>query len=50
MGIKSEFKEEVILENKLKYTGQWANNLRHGKGTQIWSDGARYDGFFIKDD
>jgi hypothetical protein len=39
------------LESGAKYNGEWdANNgLRHGKGTQIWPDGSRYDGYWRND-
>lgn len=37
--------------NQILYQGEWdANNgLRHGKGTQIWPDGSRYDGYWRND-
>ena len=44
-----EWREEITHESKVKYTGEWAGTLRHGKGTQIWPDGARYDGYFVRD-
>ena len=27
-----------------KYEGQWKGGMRHGKGTMVWPDGARYEG------
>jgi hypothetical protein len=27
-----------------KYIGEWKNNKKHGKGTQIWMDGSNYIG------
>ena len=44
-----ELRTEVVLPNLVKYIGEWAGEKRHGRGTQIWPDGARYDGFFIDD-
>jgi MORN repeat len=26
------------------YTGQWRGGLRHGNGTMVWPDNARYEG------
>ena len=26
------------------YNGQWKGGLRHGAGTMIWPDGAKYNG------
>lgn len=39
------------LESGAKYNGEWDANtgLRHGKGTQIWPDGSRYDGYWRND-
>ena len=48
-GLAIESREETIHESNVKYTGEWAGTMRHGKGTQIWPDGARYDGYFYKD-
>ena len=39
--------ETVIPGDMIKYTGEWAGEERHGRGTQIWADGARYDGYFV---
>ncbi len=27
-------------------SGQWKNEMRHGYGTQIWPDGAKYEGYW----
>lgn len=34
----------VDLENGIVYTGQWKGRKKHGKGKQVWSDGAYYVG------
>ena len=39
----TKFYENYRIENAL-YTGEMINGLRHGKGVQIWDDGAKYDG------
>mmetsp|Transcript_34735 Transcript_34735/g.45694 ORF Transcript_34735/g.45694 Transcript_34735/m.45694 type:complete len:145 (+) Transcript_34735:102-536(+) len=44
-------KEEQLLDSVVRYTGEWSEaGLRHGKGSQVWPDGARYDGYFINDE
>jgi hypothetical protein len=40
---KSIFVEKARIDNAL-YTGEIVDGLRHGKGVQIWDDGAKYDG------
>ena len=42
---------DLMRENDAKYTGE-LNRMtqeREGKGVQIWSDGSRYEGFWLKD-
>ena len=39
-----EFRPEYTFENGAVYKGQWAVDLRHGFGVQIWPDGAKYEG------
>lgn len=43
--------EEVLQPSLVKYTGEWRTDTgkRHGRGTLIWPDGARYDGYFVND-
>ena len=48
-GLVIEFREQVTLSNGVKYTGQWSGEMRHGLGSQIWPDGAKYDGYFVLD-
>jgi hypothetical protein len=31
-------------ERVVKYTGEWRNYKKHGRGTQIWSNGLKYEG------
>mmetsp|Transcript_5186 Transcript_5186/g.6911 ORF Transcript_5186/g.6911 Transcript_5186/m.6911 type:complete len:109 (+) Transcript_5186:303-629(+) len=45
------YRDEASLEHKVYtyrtgavYTGQWKGGLRHGKGTMVWVDSARYEG------
>ena len=38
-----EFLEENF-ENKSKYDGYWKNNMKHGRGTEVYYDGSRYEG------
>ena len=39
----------IELENGAIYIGQWKNNLRNGRGQQIWSDGSIYQGYWRND-
>ena len=49
-GLEINRQEEVVFPSKVKYTGEWnKNGERHGRGSQIWPDGARYDGYFLND-
>ncbi|XP_037547770.1 MORN repeat-containing protein 3 [Nematolebias whitei] len=34
----------IFSVNGDKYTGEWLNDMKHGKGTQVWKKGAMYDG------
>jgi len=36
-------------KNCVLYSGEWADQDRHGRGFQVWPDGSRYDGYFIND-
>ena len=46
-----ENKELVALQNDGKYEGQWSksDNLRHGIGIQVWTDGSIYEGHWKND-
>lgn len=39
----------ITLPNGSVYTGQRANNKKHGRGQQVWPDGSRYDGLWEND-
>uniref|UniRef100_A0A8C3N3M5 MORN repeat-containing protein 3 n=1 Tax=Geospiza parvula TaxID=87175 RepID=A0A8C3N3M5_GEOPR len=42
---KSGLRHTIYAVNGDQYTGEWLDNLKHGKGTQIWkSTGAIYSG------
>lgn len=47
----SQMKGWRTLEGGAKYNGEWDINrgVRQGKGTQIWPDGSRYDGYWMND-
>ena len=39
-----------LLDNEAVYHGQWTRDgLREGKGTQIWKDGSKYEGYWKND-
>jgi hypothetical protein len=44
-----EWKQETLLENGAKYEGEWllGNEVRQGKGKQIWPDGSLYEGWWV---
>ena len=43
-------KSAVELDNGAVYIGEWtSDNLRHGKGIQIWTDGSKYEGYWRSD-
>jgi len=44
-----ELRSIVEMENGAIYQGEWdsQSNLRDGRGIVIWSNGSRYDGFFL---
>ena len=52
-GGNSNLKLLSVLNNTsiAKYNGEWDANrgVKHGKGTQIWPDGSRYDGYWRND-
>ena len=45
-GVEVEVRSPAEFSNKVIYFGEWdkVNNLRHGRGIQIWSDGAKFLG------
>lgn len=49
--LNGAYRDNARLEHKVYtyrtgavYTGQWKGGLRHGKGTMVWVDSARYEG------
>jgi hypothetical protein len=38
------FKNPILLEDGSLYIGEWWNNMKNGKGIQIWQDGKVYEG------
>lgn len=43
-----EVRPMQVLENKARYQGEWLVNqeIRQGRGTQIWPDGSMYEGYW----
>jgi hypothetical protein len=40
----------LVLKSKgFEYSGTWADNKRHGEGTEIWNNGIRYKGEYAND-
>ena len=31
--LQRQWKDETLHETRVKYTGEWCGNMRHGKGT-----------------
>ena len=51
-GIPVEIKGPLQFENNNSlYYGEWdpANNMRHGRGIQLWDEGSKYFGYWIRD-
>jgi len=49
-GVKVMPRGAVELDNGAIYTGQWnEQSQRHGKGTQVWTDGSKYEGNWRND-
>ena len=49
-GVKVRARPEELLPTKVKYSGEWSQaGKKHGRGTLIWPDGARYEGYFFDD-
>lgn len=49
-GVEVEVRGPAQFSNKVIYFGEWdkVNNLRHGRGIQLWSDGAKFFGCWKK--
>ena len=40
----------MTVENSLeKFEGPWKDGKRHGRGTQVYSDGSKYVGSIVND-
>ena len=50
-GVAVELRQSVEYENGAIYYGEWekSGNRRHGRGIQVWTDGSRYEGYWIED-
>ena len=50
-GVPVITKQTVEYENKAIFYGEWStiNNLRYGRGIQIWLDGSKYEGYWKND-
>ena len=51
-GIIVEINGPLKFENNSSvYYGEWdfTNNMRHGRGIQLWNEGSKYYGYWIKD-
>ena len=49
---KLHYKNGAVYTGKkktLSWVGEAENNKRHGKGTMVWADGAKYDGSWKND-
>ena len=46
-----EYRSVIELDNKTRYDGEWieGQEIRQGRGRQIWPDGSLYEGWW-KDD
>ncbi|KRX02793.1 hypothetical protein PPERSA_02283 [Pseudocohnilembus persalinus] len=42
-------KSPIIYENGSIYFGQFQDNIKQGKGKQLWADGSLYEGYFLND-
>ena len=49
--MKVNLLESVEYENQAVYYGEWSQETkqRHGRGIQVWIDGSRYEGYWMKD-
>jgi hypothetical protein len=37
----------LLYKNNRLYEGEWENNLRHGKGFEIFETGSFYNGLYV---
>ena len=46
-GVQVELKPPIVMEGGIVYTGEWNRaDEKHGRGTQIWPDGSKYEGYW----
>lgn len=50
-GESTEDRPMKLLDNDARYKGDWSssNDVRHGKGIQVWHDGSMYEGQWRND-
>ena len=53
-GVQKVFKDLVTMENGAKYEGEWrvignGEDVREGRGKQVWADGSLYEGYWKND-
>ena len=50
-GVEVELKQTVEYENKAIFYGEWSkkDNMRYGRGIQVWLDGSKYEGYWMND-
>jgi hypothetical protein len=47
--IFSDFVSEIFGEQESVYTGEFKNDMRHGKGMLRWANGSCYNGYWRND-
>lgn len=45
-GAPREKRSLITIDNEAKYQGEWVEDIRDGRGYQIWPDGSLYEGFW----
>ena len=49
--INIELRPPILLDKDIIYYGEWdlKNNIRHGRGIQVWPNGEKYKGYWKQD-